>query len=254
MLRAAWFRISLVSALAAAGLICSARPAEASSIVFNSYSFSGSVTDAMAINPFDPALGTLTSVDVSISGTLSVSGTTSQNMVQSSPGVFVPVPYNYQVNVTQDFFGLAGKYFDFGNPASFTFTGTASGAGGSLAFVTNFGYSFTFDATSDLVGFVLPSSSSTVGILIPPPGGVTGLRSDFLRTNIPLDEIDMIQTWSSQSLFGGVPSPQISSVNSAGVLQITYNYTPTPVPEPSSLALLGLGVTWLAAGRYRRRR
>jgi hypothetical protein len=211
----------------------------------------------MAINPFDPTLGTLTSIDVNISGVLSASGTTGLNMIQQAPGVFVPVPYGYQVNVTQQFSGLVGKYFDFVNPASFTFSGTASGSGEGFSFLTIFGYSFTFDAQSDIAGFVLPSSSTSAGVLTPPLGGITGLRSDFLQTNVPLDEIDMFQTWSGLSQSGSAQSLQISSVTSSGQLQITYNYTPaapTAVPEPAALMLVSLGVTWLAVARYRRGR
>src|SRR6185503_6883013 len=84
-------------------------------------SFSGQF-DFIGVTPFDPALGTLDRVSVSISGVLTVNGMTGRNQVQAGPGVLVPQAYSYMVDVQQDFSGLAGRYFDFLGSATFRFS------------------------------------------------------------------------------------------------------------------------------------
>jgi len=242
-------RLLAIVGILVAALLVNARPAHAASIT-NFYGFSGSITDAIAVDPFDPALGTLNSINISITGALTVVGTTGLNMVVVPPGVQAPQAYGFQVTVTQLFFGLANKYFEFEDPATFLFTGNATGVGEGFAFTTNYGYGFTFNTASDFVGFVIPTTSTTFGTLTPPLGGVSGLRSNFLDTIVPIDEIDFFQSWSSLNQSGTALPTVISTVNNTGLLQITYNYT--PVPEPASWMLVVVGAAVLAARRLQR--
>jgi hypothetical protein len=231
-------------------VLCGLAPsAPAASTSFIS-AFSGSGFDAIGVTPFDPALGTLDSVQVSIDGTLTVSG-------QTPPQIFtigfsnVPFPYSYSVSVTQDFFGLIGKYFDFDSNARFGFSGVATGLPAPFAFATDFSYDFSFTATTDLLGFTVPVASSSSGVFVPPTS-ISGTRSDFLETIVPIDEVDLVQTWSSQTAGAIFPTVQIDSVHAGGTITLLYNYTP-PIPEPQTYATLlaGLGLLGFAARRRR---
>jgi hypothetical protein len=200
--------------------------------------YSGSSFDAEQAIPFDTALGTLDRVDVFIRGQLSASGVTATN--STGGPVPTPVAYGYSVEVSQRFFGLAGKYFEFFQPARFVFTSVASGTGEPFAFVTEYTYEFDFDAASDFVGFTLAAVTSSSGTLFPPPTGIGGLRADFVAALPPIDEIDLLQVASSTA-FGG-PPPTVSTFNTSAVMEIRYNYTPVAaaVPAPGSGALLVL--------------
>lgn len=233
-------------------LSVSARPADASSIT-NIYSFSGSTTDTMVVQPFNPALGTLDSVDVGISGVLSVSGTTGLNLLPGPGGQQIPIPYNFQVTVTQNFFGLGGKYFEFNDDAMFVFNGTSTGLGEGFGFAPSYGYTFTFNAVTDLIGFVIPTTSTTAGTLQPPLSGVSGPRADFLQTIIPLDQISFAQIASGQNFSPTALPLVIGSASTSGFLEVTYNYT-AAVPEPSTWTLIVLGAAAAVASRRRRRR
>ena len=187
--------------------------------------FSGDVLGTVDVSPFDPALGTLESVDVAITGTLTIEGTAFPNPI----GPFgAPTPYTYRIIVTQDFSpGFAGKYFDFSAPAEFRFEGLpTTGVGDAIQIAAGFAYDFSFTEITDRVGFASLTTTSTAGSLIPPAMGALGTRADFLLEPPPLDLILLAQTWQAIS-FGG-PNPVIVSVTAAGTLAITYHYTFVP--------------------------
>lgn len=213
--------------------------------------FSGSSFDFIGVTPFDPALGTLDSVQVSIDATLTVAGVTPSQIIMIGP-VPTPVPYTYQISVAQDFFGLIGKYFDFDSNARFGFSGATSGAGTlPFAFATDFSYDFSFTATTDLSGFTFPTFSSSFGTLVPPTS-ISGTRSDFLETFVPIDEVDLVQNWSSQTAGASFATVQINAVHAGGSLTLLYNYT-APIPEPQTYALLLAGLALLGFASQRRR-
>lgn len=217
--------------------------AGASGIDIQSQSFSGT-TVPIGVSPFDPTLGTLDSVNVTISGVLSVSGL-APALPSGVPGQFLP--YFYRVFVGQDFSGLGGSYFDFQQPADFSFNGSTSGTGENFTLTRAFSYSFTFTSTTDLVGFAFFSSTGPNS----PPPSVNGLRSDFVESLASPNQILLTHTATGMALNGLVPIPM--NWNSEGALTIQYNYTPVPVPEPAAFALLAVGIGVLGAGRLRRR-
>ncbi|MGH7387859.1 MAG: hypothetical protein ACREM3_00135 [Candidatus Rokuibacteriota bacterium] len=216
--------------------------------------FSVGTVGFVDVTPFDPALGTLDSVSVNISGQLLVSGTTAPNILTIG-SINVPVPFMFGVNVTQDYAGLGGKYFDFLSPAEFLFFGSASGTGEPFTFATTYTFDFDFTAVTDFLGFAPAGGSSSASALIPPIPGVGGLRSDFLATPVPLDQILLAQQGTDISLGG--PPATITQVVANGLMQIDYQFTPAPVVPvtgPASLTLVGAGVVVLLGTLVRPRR
>lgn len=206
-------------------------------------SFSGSV-DTLSFASFDPALGTLDRVNVSITGTLVLQASSQINVV-SGPGGSFPSPIAVAATVTQSFtpIGINNRGFEFATSAQFLFNSVASGSGELVTFSTPFSYDFAFTALTDLIGFAIPGfSGPTI-----PPTSVIGLRGDFLDLAPPLDgeEIQILtqsQIGSLTGLLGGV-------ITAGGAVLVTYVYTPpvVEVAEPEALALFGLtalGLCW----------
>lgn len=215
------------------------RAARAASFVFGT-SFSATPFDTIAMTPFNPALGTLQSVNVSIAGTLAVDGFATPLV----DGTGAPIPYAYVVGADQDFDGLIDSYFDFASAAHFQFTGVIN-SGGAFHESTPFSYTFTFNSTTDLAGSVIPSVSGP----ITPPTSIVGTRASFLPPIFGVNQVLLTQSvLSQQPLLTGL------TVSSAGSITVTYNYEPTPVPEPASLLLLGSGLFGVGMRRLRLRR
>ena len=220
--------------------------ARADVVIFNS-PFSGAPLDLIDVTPFDGTLGTLDSVHVTINGVLVAEGLTPANGVVDPSAGFIPIPYQYRVDVTQDFDGLGATFFDFSTPATFLLSGAASGFASPFTLVSPFNYDFEFDSTTDLIGFDFPTVS---GGIIPPLGGVIGTRNAFVDTGAIFNEIVLLHSATPVALNG--PLPLVSSFGASGSLLIQYTYTPfAPVPEPALLTLVTGGVLTLALRRRR---
>jgi hypothetical protein len=225
--------------LSAALAICLVVPATAhADVIFANAAFSTSTVSMIDVTPFDPSLGTLDSVDVTINGVLIVSGFAPMNGTFAPTGEFIPVPYNYRVDVTQDFDGLGSSFFDFSTPATVMLPGFSPGVASPFTLVTPFTYTFEFNAFTDIIGFDFPSVSSGV---IPPLTGVIGTRSGFLDSGAPLNLVLMTQLATGVPLEGVLPL--VTSAESAGSILLQYNYTPRAVPEPAAAVLIALGLT-----------
>lgn len=213
-------------------------------ILVTSSGFSGPFAPATGLQYFDPALGTLNSVNVSITGTL-----TGQILASGpcDPGACGGVPY--LVAVDQTFQGPAGQFFSSAAPAVFQYTGSGI-IGETFPIATSFAYSFDFNNITDLIGQATPSGIA--GPLTAPI--ITGHLQDFLTPLAPLHEVDVLTTLATN-----LGTLATLNVQSTGTIAITYDYTPTPpqpagVPETGTLAPLGgLLLVWWGARASRKR-
>jgi len=180
-------------------------------------------TDTFTLPAFDPALGTLTGVEVTAawSGVANVSIINTTGVTQTFTNATVSNPVSVSITLS----GLTWTGTD---------TLTAAVASGNL---TSFANNFPG----------LPLTSSTLGNPIPPlsladfegaaltiPFVVTGDNGSYSGTSV------------SGVYFGG-------SATVGGDVDIEYTYSNT-VPEPATWAMMGLGFAGLAFAGYRTRR
>jgi len=216
-------------------------------LIYQGHTFSGTFYNAIGVTPFDPSLGTLDEVHVSIQGQMQLDfGATQYIDINQKP-----IPYPFSVSVEQEFFGLVDKFFAFESPAIFLFSAVATGSGSFHSFLTPFTYNFIFDDTTDLFGFT--DLQATGMNMITPPSSISGLREDFIETTIPINEIDLVQNFSTIST---PEKPYLMALSAEGSIIIEYDYTPSPAPvsEPATMLLLSSGLLGLAGFRRRFRK
>lgn len=183
------------------------------------------------VDTFDPALGTLDSVHVSISGTLGATAFTFTNPACLPPApACPPVPYQFALELGVR--GLGGQFFVL-NGAEILFSGVAVPNGQSVSGIQAFNINLQFDASSDFTGIV---PASTSGVASPP--SVSGQRADFFESLAALDQLrfDLLPS----SLFPLIGALPVFDVNGGAAVLVQYDYTPhaVAVSEPPTAWLL----------------
>jgi hypothetical protein len=222
-------RQALIVAAAAAGIAAWSTSASALQIIRSeSFAFGGSVLASFGFREFDPSLGTLDRVDISITGMFA-------STVFVPPGTLLPI-----VTLTLSNGGPRG--FSFNGDALLTLDplvdpGPPSSQGHLGLVSTFFTIGLAFTSQSDLVGFSPVTVTSTNGGVVP-PSGTSDKRSDFEA----LQPIGFIGIFENMQL-SPLTFPTGSFLGNGSVL-VTYIYTPaaTSIPAPPAGVLFALGL------------
>ena len=216
----------------------------AATVITQTATFPQAPTSPIFFNSFDPNLGTLNHVELTLSGQIVITVETPPNLSPTG----APLPYPFQVRLEQSLEGQGD--FDVGFLFDALYIApvqVASGAGGPVQIIRPFLFSVDFDATTDLTGLSTPLF---IGPDVVPL--VFGRREDFVSAipgvSTPLLAIHELVP---VVLFSGGPPvtplvlPNGTNFNAA----LRYDYTPVVrASEPATLLLLSLGLA-LAAHR-----
>ncbi len=214
-------------------------------VITQTTSFLHAPVSALTLNSFDPDLGTLNHVELTLSGTIVIT-------VETPPFLTgplqTPTPYQFSVQLQQGFQGQGSFDVSFLFDALYlNLTGTASGAGGVVLIPLPFLFSVGFNATTDLTGISTPLF---VGPDAVPP--VSGRREDFHST-IPGFSTPLIAVHELTPVFlstTGAPVTPLILPSDDFNATLFYDYTPAVnASEPASAFLLCLGLALAGARR-----
>jgi hypothetical protein len=244
------FAIRILSGVAAA--LAMAGPGQAGVIVQGvPFSIAGNLAN-IRFAAFDPSLGVLDKVDVSITGTLSFT-------MQVLPGQTVAPIVAFDAN------GITRGGFDFLNDAFLYLPQVTVDACDPLVpcgsvivpFATTFSLSFDLTSLSDLGGIVVADTGSGIS-----PPVIDARRADFIEGAVPIPIIEAM-------IFKPFVFTPLGGYAGGGSLIATYYYTPTAsagepgggttggsaaVSEPATVALLALAPGLLLLRRRAARR
>lgn len=209
-----------------------------------STSLSGALStfDALAFQPFDPALGQLDEAVLTTQLTLLYSITTAPLVFPGSG--FAPATIVGDIDLQ-----LQGLGWSFFSQSQVDTNGTMV-SGTQVVVPVTLNLTWRSDEISELLGFTSGTGSISTGSF-DPLNPVT--RDDYIATPFTAAaglQLDLRSIWDVTSTTGILAA----STNGGGTVQLEYLYT-APVPEPEIYSMLGVGLgllTWV--GRRRKRR
>ena len=220
----------------------------------SSFSVANALTgfSLFTFDPFDTALGSLNRVTFNIEGMVILNAIATPNLIPQGLAGPQPVPYDYTLRMDMDVFRLAGFDFDFTSDAQFYFSGTDPGAGANIVQTQQFSLTAEFDEFTDIFGFDIPTTSNNYI----PPLSIASSRSDFEENLITSSlglQFQMLNIWHINSI-AAVSAQIIPMGSSAGLVTLSYDYTPIPeVPVPAAIWLFGTGLVGLVGFSKRRK-
>ena len=194
----------------------------------------------VALQKFDPTLGTLTGVTISFTADIIANIVVSNSLLtqQSFSNATASVP----VTVT--------------GPGSSTASGTA--VAGPASGTVGPAVQYTIPVVPPF-NVTVPTQTTVSGLTAQTSGSHDVSSADFALYEGSGGSLVHLTFSGNSGTFAGSGVNGVSfggSATAGGDVKITYTYTASPppaVPEPSTFALLGLGSLGLAVGAYRRR-
>lgn len=226
--------LSIAAALGMVALLATPAMAE-TSFQDKPYSVVGTsgtaATQSLTWDKFDPTLGTLTGVSLSIGGTASGSVSVTNNDVD------------------------ALNLFDFFNRVRLTFSGTGSKPGTQ-----------TTTSTALVSSPLIPTTPGTYSLagettqpfsLSPSSQALSGLSNNLdafvsYFTGPGTFTTSLIQLPAIGSTNSGFTSIDNDGLSSFGLVSIVYTYQPVPEPSTYALAAIGLGIAGYVRSRRRK--
>lgn len=230
----------LLSAPASAALISQSR----------SWNAQLAAPSTIAFDPFDTDLGTLTRVNVVLSGLMTLQALAAPR--PDGQGGFLP--YSFTILSELDAVSPGGTGFDFGSEARWLTSFTVIGNGQPVVASSAFELAFEFTALSDLTGFAIPDSVSG---FTQPPVTIDGRRSDFnenfLNGLIGIQQMFFVPRLPQVNGAPVVVTP--TDLRFGGVMRLDYIYEERQaVPEPAVVSLLVAAMAGFVVSRQRQRR
>ncbi len=208
-----------------------ALPIQAATITYGPTSFGAFIAGTAGsfnVPQFDPSLGTLTQIDLLVSG-MSTGGTNSiENLGVTAGSADLSIGTNITVSGPSSFVVLTTPATSVTGIPLAAFDGVLDFAGAS-GFTLAGGSSSDSDSNSLFSGFAPYLGLGNVGFNFSSAG----------NTANNLTNVSPSSSTSTPATFG---------------FDATVTYTYTPVPEPSTMALAGIGLSGVLVTAYRRRR
>ncbi len=207
-----------------------------------------------AITPFNPALGTLTDVEIRIYGDIVYSGIAGANWIPDAHGTPMPVPYSLDAEYSLAIDGLGGDYFSLDTPVKIEKTFPIPGNLGGIPIAGISSFSFTFDY-DELINQIFwgPYDASCSGCNgYTPPLSMAGGLDGFIDDGFLIDQLNFNYSLSFTRI--GQTIPSVTSLTATSNIFIQSSYIFTPVPVPAAIWLFGSGIIGLVGLAKRKAR